>query len=147
MGNLFEDMVMEFSAKSLAYWRSYLEIPDLDAADVRSLIDHLEGERGRYERLCLYERGSTRPEIKSIMDIKSFYDMLIEEEARKGKTCQMEGELRKLVSHFAYSNINYIRGFYDSPGLTTEDVFRLIAHFDSESGRYARLCEQERRQQ
>ena len=135
-----KNTVRDWSDNSIIYLRAFWEIPDLNATDVRSVIDYLEGERGRYERLCLYERDGTVLEARDAKDIKRILDAGIERNVGKDKPCEIEGRLRNIVDELLYSNINYIKGFFNAPSLTPDDLSYLIAYYESESGRHGGLC-------
>ena len=135
-----KNTVRDWSDNSIIYLRAFWEIPDLNATDVRSVIDYLEGERGRYERLCLYERDGTVLEARDAKDIKRIFDAGIERNVGKDKPCEIERRLRNIVDELLYSNINYIKGFFNAPSLTPDDLSYLIAYYESESGRYGGLC-------
>ena len=92
-----KNTVRVWSDNSIIYLRTFWEIPDLNAADVRSVIDYLEGERGRYERLCLYERNGTVLEARDAKNIKRIVDAGIEKNVGKDKPCEIEGRLRNIV--------------------------------------------------
>ena len=48
----FENTIRRWSTNSLTFLRSYAEVPDLTASDVRMVIDFLESEHGRHARRC-----------------------------------------------------------------------------------------------
>ena len=144
VGTAIKKDVDYLSTHNVNYLRSYLKIRDLSAVAVLSIIDSLEAERGRYERLCVYQRGNTLPKVKRAVDIKRFYHTAFEETRKGNNNCELARDLTKLASVYSYSNINYVRSVFDAPGLTSYDISELAAHFAGEAGRYARLCDQGR---
>ena len=52
MDETFENTIRRWSTNSLTYLRSFAEVPDLTASDVRMIIDFLESEHGRHARRC-----------------------------------------------------------------------------------------------
>ena len=136
-----EATISNLTSRSMYYLRTYMNIPDLNAADVQSVIDYLENQRGRHERLCNQGRGGTVPEIKDVEDVIKYYDEELERRRDKGEACEAAKRAEKLSASFLYENINYVRGVFDAPRLDRDDMVYLVAHFESESGRYAALCD------
>ena len=135
-----EGTISHFSTKSIIYLRAFMKTPDLSASDVQTIIDYLEGQRGHHARLCDQERGRRVPVVKDASDITTYYDEEFERYHNKGRTCEVAERAEELVFVFLSSNINYIKAYFDAPKLNREDLLHLIAHLESESGRYASLC-------
>lgn len=137
----FRATIRRWTSNSITYLRTYFEIPDLDATDVRSVVDYLEGERGRHERLCNLERGVELPEANGVMDIKrSLDERILDGTGDKSTPCEIESTLENLIYSLSTNDISYIRGVFDVGSLSPSDVLYLISHYESELGRYARLC-------
>lgn len=135
-----EGTISYWSTKSIIHLRSYTKTPDLAESDVQTVIDFLEGQRGRHARLCQQERGRTVPTVKDVSDIIRYYGEEFERNHNKGRTCEVAKRAEELSFGFLSRNINYIKGYFDDPKLNRDDLLHLIAHFESESGRYASLC-------
>ena len=58
----------------------------------------------------------------------------------KGQNCEAAELAERLSFSFLYENINYIRGYFDAPTLSRDDLFQLVTHLEGESGRFAALC-------
>ena len=132
--------IREFSTRSINYLRTYWKSPNLTESNVRSIINYLESQRGRHERLCTDKRGDGIPEVKNVSDIIKFYDNGLDEIIREGRNCELVERTEKLSFAFSHENINYVRGVFDAPWLNRDHLLQLIAHFESEAGRYAALC-------
>ena len=139
-----EGTISYFSTKSIIHLRAFTKTPDLSASDVQAIIDYLEGQRGHHTRLCEQERGDRVPVVKDASDIITFYGENFEKYHNKGRTCEVAEKSEELAFGFLSENINYIRGYFDAPKLNREDLLHLIAHLESESGRYASLCASKR---
>ena len=133
-----------YSSRSINYLRTYLEKPALGASDVRSIVDYLASQRGRHQRLCAQERGSNVPEAKNLSDIVEFYSKGLEQNISEGKNCELADIYEKYSSMFSREHINAARGFFSAPWLNHDHVLQLIAHFESEAGRYAILCDKKK---
>ena len=133
-----------FSSRSINYLRTYLEKPALGAYDVRSIVDYLASQRGRHERLCAQERGGNVPEAKNLSDIVEFYSKGLEQNISEGKNCELADLYEKYSSTFSREHINAARGFFSAPWLNHDHVLQLIAHFESEAGRYAVICDKKK---
>ena len=139
----FEAVISWLSTKSINYLRTYWEKPQLSSSDIRYMIDYLEGQRGSHERLCNQERERTVPEVKNVSDIVNHYDTF-DEKLSEDKPCGAAERSQALSSTFSRENINYARGFFDAPWLNDSDLLQLIAHFESEAGHYAALCDKKK---
>ena len=139
-----EATISWLSTKSINYLRTYWEKPKLSSSDIRYMIDYLEGQRGGHERLCNQERERTVPEVKNVPDMIKHYDMF-DEKLSEDKPCGAAERAQALSSTFSRENINYARGFFDAPWLNGDDLVQLIAHFESEAGHFAALCDKEKK--
>ena len=139
-----EGTISHFSTKSIIHLRAFTNTPDLSASDVQAIVDYLEGQSGRHDRLCEQERGYRVPVVKDASDIITYYGENFATYHNKGRTCEVAERAGELVFGLLSSNINYIRGYFDAPKLNREDLLHLIAHLESESGRYASLCARNR---
>ncbi len=139
----FKDTIATWTSNSVGYLRTYFDEPNLNATDVRSVVDYLENQRGRYERLCFIGRGGDLPTVSGAMDIKEHFDegMREDTEDKPSPACEIESRLESFIYTLSSNHINYMRGFFDAPGLSLGDVQYLISHYESERGRYARACD------
>ena len=132
-----------FSSRSINYLRAYLKIPELSTSDIRYAIDYLESQRGGHERLCNQERDRIVPEVKNVSDIIKHYEMF-DESLSEDKACEAAERAQALSSTLSRENINYARGFFDALWFDRDDLLQLVAHFESEAGRYAALCDKKK---
>ena len=135
----FEAVISWLSTKSINYLRTYWEKPQLSSSDIRYMIDYLEGQRGSHERLCNQERERTVPEVSNVSDIVNHYDTF-DERLSEDKPCGAAERSEALSSTYSRENIHTLRGIFDAPWLSRDDLLQLVAHFESEAGYYAALC-------
>ena len=136
--------IKDFSTRSINYLRTYWKAPNLSELNVLSIIDYLESQLGRHERLCHQERGRNVPEAKDVLDIIKFYDTELDQRIREGKNCEVAERFEELSFLYLHENINYIRGILDALWFDRDDLLQLVAHFESEAGRDAGLCDKKK---
>ena len=130
-----------FSSRSINYLRTYLKSPNLSESNVRSIINFLESQRGQHQRLCTQERGGNVPKVENVSDIVEFYNNGLNQKIQEGKNCELAELSENYSSTFSHENINFARGFFNAPWLNHDHMLQMIAHFESEAGRYAGLCD------
>ena len=81
------------------------------------------------------------PEAKDVSDIIEFYDTGLAQRIREGKNCEVAERFEELSVLYFRENINYLREILDSLWFDRDDLLQLVAHFESEAGRYAALCD------
>ena len=134
-----EATISWWSTKSIIYLRTYYEKPQLSSSDIRYMIDYLEGQRGSHERLCNQERGHAVPEVSNVLEIIKYHDTF-DERLSEDKPCGAAERAEALSSTYSRENIHTLRGIFDAPWLSRDDLLQLVAHFESEAGHYAALC-------
>ena len=139
VGRTFEGTISYLSTKSIIHLRAFFKVPDLAESEVHAIVDYLEHQRGRHARLCQKERGNTVP-VKELSAIMTHYNEGLARMNDKGQNCEASELAEKLSFSFLYENINYIRGYFDAPTLSRDDLLQMITHLESESGRLAALC-------
>ena len=128
-----------FSSRSINYLRAYLKIPELSTSD-GYVIDYLESQPVMNDS-AIRSVSLIVPEVKKYRVIKHYET---DESLCEDKACEAAERAQALSSTLSRENINYARGFFDALWFDRDDLLQLVAHFESEAGRYAALCDKKK---
>ena len=138
-GKVIKNTIQELSSHDLNYLRSYYGTSDLYESDVQEIINYLQNAAGVFDRSC---SGLEELDFKGATGFKRQMNELYRKNASNNGACDTAKSSERFARNLRYENLHYLRGLLDIPDLTDNDVRELSSHFDSEAGRYARLCAQ-----
>ena len=138
-GRVIKNTIHELASHDVNYLRSYYGTSDLSESDVQEVINYLENAAGVFERSCSAIEGL---KFKGATGLKRQMDELYRKNTSNNGACHTSENMEKFARNLRYENIHYLRGLLDIDDLAKNDVRELSGHFESEAGRYARLCAQ-----